>query len=75
MAANKSITKDRLNRVTNLKSLPEAAEELGVTVNCLRAWVYRRTIPYVKVGRCVRIAESTIGEIIARGTVPALEER
>jgi excisionase family DNA binding protein len=54
-----------------LRSLPQAAETLGVSVKCLRGWVYRRTIPYVKVGRAVRISDETIQEIIDRGTVPA----
>jgi excisionase family DNA binding protein len=58
-----------------LKSLSQAAEELGVTVNTLRAWIYRRKIPYLKIGRCVRVSEETIQQIILRGTVPALEER
>jgi len=61
------------SKQTKLKSLPQAAEELGVTVSCLRSWIYRRAIPYVKVGRAVRIAEETIERIIDRGTVPALE--
>jgi excisionase family DNA binding protein len=60
---------------TKLKSLPQAAEELGITVSCLRSWIYRRSVPYVKVGRAVRIAEGTIERIIADGTVPAREER
>ena len=58
-----------------LRSLPQAAEALGVSVKCLRAWIYRRTIPYVKVGRAVRISDETIQKIIDRGTVPALEQR
>jgi excisionase family DNA binding protein len=52
-----------------------AAERLGVTVKCLRGWIYRRAIPYVKVGRAVRISDETIESIISRGTVPALEQR
>jgi excisionase family DNA binding protein len=60
--------------VTKLRTLAEAAEMLGVTVDCLRSWIYRRKISYTKVGRCVRISEQTIEEIIARGTIPALEE-
>jgi excisionase family DNA binding protein len=58
-----------------LNTLPQAAEQLGVSVKCLRSWIYRRTIPYVKVGRAVRISDATIQEIIDRGSVPALEER
>jgi excisionase family DNA binding protein len=58
-----------------LRSLPQAAERLGVSVKCLRGWVWRRSIPYVKVGRAVRISDETIQAIIDRGTVPALEVR
>lgn len=56
-----------------LNTLPQAAEQLGVTVKCLRSWIYRRAIPYVKVGRAVRISEETIQRIIEQGTRPALE--
>jgi excisionase family DNA binding protein len=67
MALNKS--------VKGLRTLPEAAERLGVSVKCLRGWIYRRQIPYVKVGgRAVRVAEDTIEQIITRGTVPALDK-
>jgi excisionase family DNA binding protein len=58
-----------------LRSIPQQAERLGVSEKCLRGWVYRRTIPYVKVGRSVRISDDTIDEIIRRGTVPPLEQR
>lgn len=58
-----------------LKSLSQAAEELGVTVNTLRAWIYRRKIPYTKIGRCVRVSDATIAKIIDRGSVPALDGR
>ena len=43
-----------------LKSLSQAAEELGITVNTLRAWIYRRKIGYTKIGRCVRVSDETI---------------
>jgi excisionase family DNA binding protein len=59
---------------SKLNALPQAAEQLGVSVKCLRSWIYRRTIPYVKVGRAVRISDETIEKIINRGTMPALEE-
>lgn len=61
------------NHRSGLRSLSETAEELGVTVNTLRSWVYRRRISYVKVGRSVRVSEATIKSIIDRGTIPALE--
>jgi excisionase family DNA binding protein len=58
---------------SKLNTLPQAAEQLGVSVKCLRSWIYRRSIPYVKVGRAVRISDETIEKIINRGTMPALE--
>jgi len=58
-----------------LRSLPEAAECLGLSVKTLRAWVWRRSIDYVKVGRAIRISDETINRLIERGTVPALEQR
>jgi excisionase family DNA binding protein len=56
-----------------LRTLPEAAARLGLSVKCLRGWVWRRTISYVKVGRAVRISDETIQKIIDRGTMPALD--
>ena len=57
----------------HLRSLPEAADRLGLSVKTLRMWVWRRSIDYVKIGRCIRISDDTINKIIERGTVPALE--
>lgn len=63
------------SNTAKLRTLPEAAERLGLSVKCLRGWVWRRSIPYVKVGRAVRISDETIQGIIDRGTMPALEDR
>jgi len=64
------------SNTARLRTLPEAAERLGVSIKTLRGWVWRRTIPYVKVGgRAVRISDETIQKIIDRGTMPALERR
>jgi len=65
----------QVSKQPKLKSLPEAAEQLGITVSCLRSWIYRRAVPYVKVGRAVRLSDETIQQIILRGTIPALEGR
>jgi excisionase family DNA binding protein len=61
---------------TNLLTVRTAAERLGLSVACLRAWVMRRKIGYVKVGaRRIAIPEAEIAKIIERGFVPALPER
>ena len=57
------------------RSLPEAAERLGLSVKCLRGWVWRRRISYINIGRAVRISDETIQRVIDKGTVPALEAR
>ncbi|HEY1649535.1 MAG TPA: helix-turn-helix domain-containing protein [Terracidiphilus sp.] len=57
-----------------MRSLPEAAEQLGLSVKCLRGWIYRREIPYFKLGRAVRISNETIERIITAGAVPAREQ-
>ncbi|WP_158789123.1 helix-turn-helix domain-containing protein [Granulicella sp. L46] len=59
---------------SRLLSLPQAAEELGMSVNTIRAWIYQRKITFVKVGRSVRVSEETVQMIIKGGTVPALVE-
>jgi hypothetical protein len=57
-----------------LRSLSTQAKALGVTVACLRGWVYKRKINYVKVGASVKISDAEVEKIIAKGTVPALED-
>lgn len=56
---------------TELLTLPEAAGMLRLKVSTLRAWLLRRRIPYVKVGRLVRFRRSDIEEVIAVSIVPA----
>jgi excisionase family DNA binding protein len=65
---------DKSSTTWKLRSLPEVAERLGVSIKCLRGWIYRRSIPYYKIGRAVRISDETIQEILDRGTVPVLAE-
>jgi excisionase family DNA binding protein len=45
---------------TRLVPLPEAADRLGVTVSTIRAWIYRRSVPYTKVGRAVRLLQTFV---------------
>ena len=52
-------------------SVAEVAEMLGVSVACIREWVWRRKIPVHRVGRHVRIAGTTIDQLVADSYVPA----
>lgn len=46
-----------------------AAELTGLKVPTLRAWMARRKIGHVKLGRAVRIPQSEINRIMREGTV------
>jgi excisionase family DNA binding protein len=57
-----------------LLTLEQTAERLAVSLPTLRAWVWKRKIEVVRIGRCVRIREKVIRELIARNTCPARGE-
>jgi len=56
---------------SELLTLPEASALLCLKVSTLRSWTGRRRIPFVKVGRLVRIRRSDVEALIASSTVPA----
>jgi excisionase family DNA binding protein len=47
---------------------------LRLKVSTLRAWILRRKLPFVKVGRLVRIRKADIETLIAASVVPARED-
>ena len=53
-----------------LLTLQEAADCLAVSLHTVRAWVARRKIEVVRIGRCVRIREEIVQKIIADGITP-----
>jgi excisionase family DNA binding protein len=60
----------------DLLTVPEAARRLALRESTVRAWLLRRRISKVRVGRrAVRIPAAEIERLIAEGTVPAREER
>jgi excisionase family DNA binding protein len=58
-----------------LRTVEQAAADLGLSVHTIRAWVARRKIGHVRLGRAVRIPVGEIERLIERGTVPPLPER
>jgi excisionase family DNA binding protein len=58
---------------TELFSIPESAQMLGVTPKGLWAMVHRRDIESVKVGRLRRISRAAIERFIERNTTPAAQ--
>ena len=57
------------------RTVTEAAEELGLSVHTIRAWVAARRIAHIRLGRAIRIPASEIRRVIQKNTVPAVEER
>jgi excisionase family DNA binding protein len=54
-----------------LRTVAEAADELGLSVYTVRAWIASRRIAHVRLGRTIRITAGEIRRIIEAGTVPA----
>jgi excisionase family DNA binding protein len=54
-----------------LLSLQEAADRLGTSLRFVRRLVFERRIPFIKVGRHVRIATSDLDAFIAAGRIEA----
>ena len=57
-----------------LLSVPQFAEALGVSSACIRDWLLRRKLSYVKVGRLVRIPGDELDRLVSEGYRPAKPE-
>ncbi len=54
-----------------LLTTQEAADRLGTSLRFVRRLVFERRIPFIKIGRHVRIAASDLNAFIAAGRVEA----
>lgn len=55
-----------------LLTLAQAARLLAVKESTLRAWRLRRKhLPFVRIGRSVRVSSAAVEELIASSTTPA----
>lgn len=61
--------------MTQLLTVKQAADALGLKVATIRAWLSRRKLPRVNCGRAVRIPAEAVAAFIERNTIPAREER
>jgi excisionase family DNA binding protein len=52
-------------------TVKEAAEELNLSPATIRAWLLRRRLGCVRLGRAVRIPRSEIHRMLDEGAVPA----
>lgn len=60
---------------SKLLTVKEAAECTGFRVSTWRAWVLRRRVPFHRIGRSIRIAESDVLAMVENSRIPAREER
>ena len=59
-----------------LVTIREAAQQLSITIAAIRDWRFRRKhLDFVKVGRVVRISQSSIDQFIEAQTVPPTKAR
>src|SRR5215472_966262 len=49
----------------------EAATALNLSTHTIRAWISRRKIDYVRLGKSIRIPASEVEQLLAEGLVPA----
>lgn len=62
--------------MSKLVTVKEAAQQLGISIAAVRDWRLRRKhLDFVKIGRVVRVLQSSIDKMIERQTVPALKEQ
>ena len=62
--------------MNKLVTLKHASQQLGISIAAIRDWRFRRKhLDFVKVGRAVRVLQSSIDKLIERQTVPALRDR
>lgn len=52
-----------------LLTLQEFSQSLGIKLSTARAWILRKKIRYIKIGRAVRVPEEVVKDLIRRGTV------
>jgi len=55
---------------SDLMTVPETAAFLRLKVSTIRAWVSQRRIPFVKLGRLVRIRRHDAEALISQRLVP-----
>lgn len=50
-------------------TLREAANALGLSVHTLRAWISRKQIKHIRLGRTIRILPNVVRELLRASTV------
>jgi excisionase family DNA binding protein len=56
-------------------NVKQAAEVLNLSQATIRAWLARRKLGHIRLGRAIRIPQIEIQRILSQGMIPACEER
>lgn len=61
-------------RIDPPRTVFEAAEELGLSVHTVRAWIADRRLGHLRLGRAIRVPAGEIRRVLERATIPAREK-
>jgi len=61
--------------MTKLLTCAQTAEMLGLKESTIRAWIARRRIGIVRLGRAIRVPLEEADRLIAEGTIPPKRPR
>ena len=53
------------------RTVREAADELGLSVHTIRAWIAGRRLAHLRLGRAIRVTAAELRRVIEQNTVPA----
>ena len=59
--------------MAELLNLKEGARELKLSIHTLRAWIYQKRIPFVRLGRRVLLRREDLEEFVSKNVVEAKE--
>ena len=57
----------------DLLNLQDGAKELKISLHTMRAWVFQKRIPFVRLGRRVLLRRKDLEEFVNRNVVEAKE--
>lgn len=60
--------------MTELLNLREGAKELKLSIHTLRAWIYQKRLPHVRLGRRVLLRKQDLEELVNKSVVEAQEK-
>ena len=69
-----SSRRDARPAVERPRTVAEAADELGLSVYTVRAWIATRRLAHLRLGRAIRIPAAEVRRVIEASTVPAERE-